>query len=94
MHLLTTATIIFYLELFLSRLHQLIYNPIKLLQFNNIFQSPSFIRDKLTAKISYYLIANTIKGVYLYRVKYIFIKNNLFPKMPSIHCINTRKTKF
>ena len=66
----------------------------KLLQLNNIFQSPSFIKDELIAKINYHLIANVIKGVYLYRVKYIFIKSNLFPKMLSIYCINTRKTKF
>ena len=46
------------------------------------------------AKISYYLIANAIKGVYLYRVEHIFAKSNLFPQMPSIHYINTRKTKF
>jgi hypothetical protein len=76
---LTTATIIFYLELPLSRLRQLIYNLIKPLQLNNIFRLPSFIRDKLIVKISYYLIANAIKGVYLYGVERVFTKSNLFP---------------
>ena len=66
----------------------------KPLQLNNIFRSPGFIRDELIVKISYYLIANVIKGVYLYRVERVFTKSDLFPQMPSIHYINTRKTKF
>jgi hypothetical protein len=79
MRLLTTAAIIFYPELPLSRLRQLIYNLIKPLQLNNIFRLLGFIRDKLIVKISYYLIANIIKGVYLYRVERVFTKSNLFP---------------
>ena len=82
--LLTTAAIIFYPELPLSRLRQLMHNLIKLLQLNNIFQSPSFIRDKLILKISYYLITNAIKGVYLYGIERVFAESNLFPQMPSI----------
>ena len=79
MRSLTTATIIFCLELPLSRLRQLIHNPTKPLQLNNIFRLPGFIRNKLTVKISYYLIANAIKGVYLYGVERIFAKSDLFP---------------
>jgi len=79
MRLLTTAAIIFYLELPLSRLRQLMHNLTKPLQLNNIFRLPSFIGDELIVKISYYLIANAIKGVYLYRVERVFTKSNLFP---------------
>ena len=79
MRLLTTAAIIFYPELPLSRLRQLMHNPIKPLQLNNIFRLPGFIGDKLIIKISYHLIANAIKGVYLYRVERVFAKSNLFP---------------
>jgi len=93
-YLLMTVAIIFYFKLPLSGLCQLMHNPIKLLQFNNIFQSPGFIGDELTLKISHYLIASTIKGVHLYKVEHIFTESNLFPQMLSIHCINTRKTKF
>jgi len=77
--LLTTAAIILYPELPLSRLRQLIHNLIKPLQLNNIFRLPGFIRDELIVKISYYLITNIIKGVYLYRVERVFTKSNLFP---------------
>jgi len=79
MRSLITTAIIFYLELPLSRLRQLIYNLIKPLQLNDIFRLPGFIKDKLIVKISYYLIANVIKGVYLYRVERIFTKSDLFP---------------
>ena len=94
MRSLTTAAIIFCPELPLSGLRQSMHDPTKLLQLDDIFQSPGFIGDELTAKISYHLIANAIKGVYLHKVEYIFTESDLFPEMLSIHCINTRKTKF
>jgi len=77
--LLTTAAIIFYPELPLPRLRQLMHNLTKPLQLNNIFRLPSFIGDKLIIKISYYLITNAIKGVYLHGVERVFTKSNLFP---------------
>jgi len=79
MRLLITAAIIFYPELPLSGLCQLMHNLTKPLQLNDIFRLPSFIRDELTVKISYYFIANAIKGVYLYGVERVFTKSNLFP---------------
>jgi len=77
--LLTTAAIIFCPKLPLSGLRQSIHNPIKLLQLNDIFRLPGFIRDELILKISHYLIARAIKGVHLYGVERVFTKSNLFP---------------
>ena len=90
---LTTTTIIYYPELPLLGLYQLIYNLTIPLNIKDIYRSPSF-SNKLLLQISHYLIANAIKGIHLASVEHIFKNSELFLQIPGIQYINNRKTRF
>jgi hypothetical protein len=70
------------------------HNPTIALQLDDIFRLPGFLGDELTPRISHYLIANAIRGVHAKGVEHVFADSNLFPQMPCVQCIDTRKTQF